>query len=98
MVLIEILLPVIAGENARHVVEDVMQMLTDKFGGATAFLRAPGEGAWRDQTGVVKDQIIVVEVMSEAVEPEWWRAFRLDLEIRLDQKEIIIRSHDIKRL
>jgi hypothetical protein len=98
VLLIEILLPVTAGEEARQVVEDVTQTLTNKFGGATAFLRAPGDGAWKGQTGIITDQIIVVEVMAEAVEPEWWRIFRTELEIRLDQEEIVIRSHEIKRL
>ena len=57
-----------------------------------------GDGAWKGQTGIIRDQIIVVEVMAEAVEPEWWRIFRTELEIRLDQEEIVIRSHEIKRL
>ena len=37
-----------------------------KFGGATSFLRAPGQGLWQSGGATEKDRIAVVEVMVEA--------------------------------
>ena len=42
------------------------QQLTDKFGGATSFLRASGQGLWQNGGGTEKDGIAVVEIMVSA--------------------------------
>jgi hypothetical protein len=41
----------------------------DKFGGATSFLRAPGQGLWQSGGGKEKDSIAVVEVMAKRLDP-----------------------------
>jgi len=38
--------------------------MTDKFGGATSFVRAPGQGLWDSGGDVERDNIAVIEVMT----------------------------------
>jgi hypothetical protein len=71
---------------------------TDKFGGATSFLRAPGQGLWRSSGGTEKDSITVVEVMVENVDRGYWRSLRDRLEPELSQDEIVIRAQEITQL
>ncbi|RYZ14683.1 MAG: hypothetical protein EON61_02725 [Alphaproteobacteria bacterium] len=98
MVLVEILLPLAPDRLGDTTLQDVSRHLTNRFGGVTTFVRTPGEGAWKTQEGVVKDQIVVLEVMAPTVDHAWWRVFRTDLEHRLEQQEIVIRCHPIERL
>ena len=44
--------------------EELLQELTDKFGGATSFVRAPGLGLWDSGRDVERDNIAVIEVMT----------------------------------
>ncbi len=42
----------------------VSQEMADRFGGVTAFTRAPAEGLWKDAgENTSHDEIVVVEVM-----------------------------------
>jgi hypothetical protein len=75
-----------------------LKELTDKFGGATSFLRAPGQGLWHSGGGTEKDSIAVVEVMAEGLDPSYWQSLRERLERELSQEEIVIRAQEIRRL
>ena len=44
--------------------EELLQELTDKFAGATSFVRAPGQGLWDSGGDVERDNIAVIEVMT----------------------------------
>ena len=44
--------------------EELLHELTDKFGGATSFVRAPGQGLWDSGGDVERDNIAVIEVMT----------------------------------
>ena len=95
MHLIQILLPL--EDNAhkrfpRAYYSHVAKELTEKFGGATIYSRAPAQGLWQDESATVSDTIIVVEVMVESPAPRWWRVFRERLEEKFRQEQIIIRS------
>jgi hypothetical protein len=95
MHLIQILLPL--EDNAhkrfpRAYYSDVAKELTEKFGGATIYSRAPAQGLWQDESATVSDTIIIVEVMVESPAPRWWRAFRERLEEKFRQEQIIVRS------
>lgn len=96
MYLIQILLPIHDPRgNAfpRSALDRVRAELTERFGGATAYLRAPAAGLWKDQEGDVEpDDVVIVEVMAKQLEREWWRLYREDLEQRFEQEEIMIRS------
>jgi hypothetical protein len=75
-------------------------VLSDQFGGFTAFTRTPAQGAWRvPQTGEVEhDELVVVEVMTDGLDRTWWAHLRTKLESALKQKEILIRAHQVQKL
>ena len=72
--------------------------MSARFGGVTAYSRAPAEGIWRDGDTKEKDDIVIVEVMADELDRGWWHDFRARLERRLDQDELVVRAHDIERL
>ena len=78
--------------------EDLLQELTDKFGGATTFVRAPGQGLWGSGGDVERDNIAVIEVMTDEVDPPFWLEFRRKLERELYQEQIVIRAQEVSRL
>ena len=51
--------------------ENLLAELTGKFGGATSFMRTPGQGLWRNGGETWRDNIAVVEVMADRLEPEY---------------------------
>ena len=73
--------------------------VSNRFGGATLYARAPATGLWMKSPGkTARDDIVVCEVMVETLEPEWWKHYRLRLERTLLQDELVVRSQEIKRL
>ena len=96
MHLVQLLLPLV-GERA--VFDEVMHELTDRFGGVTAYTRAPAAGRWKNPSASTEhDDIIVVEVMVEELDKAWWAGYRSELEKRLKQKELVVRAHAIQSL
>ena len=73
--------------------------LTDWFGGVTAFLQSPADGAWRHSGGeVVHDRVAIFEVMVEDVDTVWWRKYRVRLEEELEQDQILARLFQVSVL
>ena len=67
----EILLPKETGKGQpidKDWFDGFLKELTERFGGATSFLRAPGQGLWQSGGGTEKDSIAVVEVMVEEID------------------------------
>jgi hypothetical protein len=95
--LIEILVPV-PDDDTRTILEGMRQELTATFGGVTMHVTAPAEGLWQSGGGVERDRIVIVEVMAQELDRVWWGTYRKELEARLHQDEIIIRSIMIERL
>ena len=60
--------------------EKLLEELSDKFDGATSFLRSPGQGLWQAGAGTEKDNVAVVEVMAEGLDRAFWRFLRERLE------------------
>ena len=101
MYLVEILLPV--SDNSGRPFDatkyaNVRELLTERFGGVTAFTRAPAHGSVESQGTVVHDDIVVMEVMTDILEADWWSDYRKRLEHDFDQDEIVIRASTITRL
>ena len=99
--LIQLLLPLNDndGQPYEHkLFREINTSLTAKFGGVTAFSRSPAKGIWINSDHEERDDVIVVEVMAETLERDWWQTFRQQLELTMGQDEIIVRSHDIERL
>jgi hypothetical protein len=66
--------------------------LIDRFGGVTAYVRSAASGAWRDEMGQVEhDEVVMVEVVAESFDREWWQSFARRLASRYQQKEMHIR-------
>ena len=99
--LVQILLPKETGKGqpiSKDWFDGFLKELTAKFGGATSFLRAPGQGLWQSSGGTEKDSIAVVEVMVENLDRAYWRSLRDRLECELSQDEIVIRAQEITQL
>lgn len=75
--------------------ESLMKELANEFGGATSFVRFPGQGLWQSGGATERDNIAVVEAMTERLEPEFWQSLRERLEAELRQEEIVIRAQEI---
>jgi hypothetical protein len=41
---------------------------------------------------VKRDDIIVVEVMTDTLDRSWWRKYRIELEQVFEQDEVVIRA------
>lgn len=99
--LVQILLPLVAGQGQKldkAWFNTLVHELAERFGGATSYARAPGEGLWDSGNRTEKDQIAVVEVMIESVEETYWRELKARLEKDLSQDEIVVRSWPIATL
>lgn len=97
MFLVQILLPLYDNDGralARDRYDTVFRTLTERFGGVTAFTRAPAEGAWKEPGGggVNRDRVVVFEVMVERLDHDWWGAYRRQLEADFRQEKIVIRA------
>ncbi|MBV9550556.1 MAG: hypothetical protein JO256_12890 [Alphaproteobacteria bacterium] len=95
MHLIQLLLPLTDNDGRAfpdQFLAGIRDELVDRFGGITAFLHAPAEGVWRQGGNRQRDDIVVIEVMTAALDRPWWKAFRHRLERQLRQEEIVIRA------
>lgn len=72
--------------------EPVLEELTARFGGATAFVNSPARGLWHTGGGIEEDRIVTVEVMVEEFDDAWWAGYRAALEERFDQQELVVRA------
>ena len=102
MHLVQILLPLYDPDGERFAQElyaRVKDELTERFGGLTAYARAPAEGLWESKPGrTQRDDIVVYEVMAEELDASWWTGYRRELEERFRQRELVVRAHAISRL
>ena len=102
MHLVQILLPLF--DNSGEAIPQlqfrrVSGEMADRFGGVTAFTRAPAEGVWKDSGEKTShDEIVVVEVMVAELDRSWWADYRGELERRFRQEEVIIRAQEIEQL
>jgi hypothetical protein len=99
--LVQILLPVRDNDGRpfpRSCFQAVADRLTHRFGGVTAFSRAPAEGMWSGSTALARDDIIVVEAMTSDLDRGWWRSYRHELERTFRQEAIVVRATEIEPL
>jgi hypothetical protein len=100
--LIQLLLPIY--DNDGHPFphsesQQVRRELTDRFGGVTAYTRAPAEGLWEDAEGRTKrDDVVVFEVMAEELDRSWWNAYAEELARRFEQEELVVRAISFESL
>ena len=102
MHLVQVLLPLY--DNDGHPFEEALHLrvktaFTEKFGGVTAYVRSPAEGAWHGPSGVKShDEIVIFEVMTARLDRAWWRKMRRDLARTFKQEQLVIRTHPIEIL
>jgi hypothetical protein len=77
---------------------DLRDELAERFGGITAYTRAPVRGVWQEIEQVVRDDLISYEIMIKTLDEKWWREFRESLENRFQQQSIVVRAHEIDLL
>ena len=94
--LVQLILPVYDNGGApigRDRFVQVRRELTDRFGGVTAYTRAPAEGTWEDPEGDIhRDDVVVVETMADQLDRQWWANYARELAVRFRQQEVIIRA------
>jgi hypothetical protein len=97
MVLIQILLPVGAPPDSpprsRTAFDETRRELVERFGGITAYTRAPAEGVWTaPDGGHALDTMLMVEVVARTFDRMWWRAYASTLARRFEQESIHVRA------
>lgn len=101
MYLVQFLLPVY-DNNKQHfppgMYETVFHALAERFGGVTAYQRAPARGAWKDDGKVSYDDVIVFEVMVDNLDRAWWASYRRELEQQFAQEEVLVRATAYEKL
>ena len=101
MFLIEILLPVRDNHGrpfAADTYRDLRDQLTDRYGGVTAFTRAPAQGETDAGGHKIQDDIVIYEVMTEELDRNWWKECRASLERIFRQDEIVVRATQFDKL
>lgn len=102
MFLIQLLLPLYANDGQRlpsTLFAETRDELVGRFGGLTAYSRAPVNGLGQeDGNNTVRDELVIYEVMAEELDGGWWRDYRRRLERRFAQKQLIVRANEIRML
>lgn len=102
MHLVEIFLPVYDNDGRpfpRADFDRVRAELAERFGGVTAFARAPAEGLWKDEEGATaRDDVVIFEVMTDTLDRPWWASYREQLRQRFRQEELVVRATHAERL
>jgi hypothetical protein len=100
--LVQLLLPVYDNGGRRVPQQEfgaVRDELTHCFGGSTAYLRSPAEGTWKEESGAVDlDDVIMFEVMVEELDRDWWSTYKTQLQGRFGQRELLVRAFPIEQL
>ena len=102
MQLIQLFLPVRDNEGTpfpRADYDAVRALLTERFGGVTAFVHSPAVGLWESDEGeCFHDEVVLFEVMVDAVDASWWRDYGRQLCRQFCQEEILVRALGAERL
>lgn len=98
--LFQILLPLYDNEGelfSNEMYKSIRLELTERFGGLTAYSRAPATGLWKDGDEELSvDKLLVYEVIADEFEKKFWKSFKEILKAQFKQEEIIIRYIDIE--
>jgi hypothetical protein len=101
MKLVQILLPVRDNHGRkfnRTLYAKIHAQLVKRFGGLTAHARSPARGLWNSKGSTKKDDMIILEVMTERFDRKWWKEYRASLEKAFRQEEIVVRVHNVIRI
>ena len=100
--LVQVLLPLHRQDGSDVPAEQFARVrteLTERFGGVTAYTRSPATGLWKNtEDDIERDQVIMIEVVVEVFDREWWEQYREQLEQRFGQEEVHARAIAIERI
>lgn len=100
MQLIELFLPLYDNHHQklpRELFEQTYEELITKFGGLTAYTRAPMQGFWqKENQKIVTDELIIYEIMDNKFSRKWWQDYCTRLEKRFKQDKLVIRTYPIE--
>ena len=95
MVLIQLLLPTTgpAPIDTVKLLTETGRELAARFKGVTAYVRSPAKGLWTAPDGRTEaDDVVMVEVVTDTFDREWWRTYAKVLARRFSQDTIHLRS------
>ena len=100
-VLVEVLLPLYDPAGTAFppaLFRTVRAELVERFGGLTAFTRAPAEGLWKeaDDDAPAREDVVVYEVVAPALDEGWWAEYRRGLERRFRQERVLVRATAVR--
>lgn len=101
MVLIQLLLPTNgpAGSDTLGLLAETRRELAARFKGVTAYVRSPAKGLWTAPDGHTEaDDVVMVEIVTETFDREWWRTYSTLLAQRFSQDTIHLRSLAVEML
>lgn len=101
MHLVQLLLPLVDGQGRpipRERFAALRATLVERFGGLTAYSRAPAKGLWDDGEDVQRDDVVIYEVMADTLDRAWWTALRERLRGEFGQQEMLLRALPVERL
>jgi hypothetical protein len=102
MHLIEIFVPLADNDGSRFpqdLHERVRHELADRFGGVTAYPRAPAKGLWKmSPSETQQDDLVIYEVMAATLDEAWWADYRRQLESVFRQEKLLIRAQQVHLL
>ena len=99
--LIQLLLPMSGAARADSLARltETRRELAAQFSGLTAYLRSPAKGLWTAPDGhMEQDEVVMVEVVTDAFDRAWWRAYAATLAKRFRQERIHLRSLPVELL
>ena len=91
MYLVQVLLP-LKSKLSDERISQTREELVELYEGVTAYVRSPAKGAWIGPDGQEEqDDVIMVEVLVDALDRDWWRQYREQLATRFGEEQIHIR-------
>ncbi len=74
----------------------VKDKFVKEFGGVTVYTQSPASGLWKDDDQkIVRDKIIIYEVMAGRVDQAFWDKYKKQLRSQFNQDDIIIRQMEV---
>ena len=98
MHLVQIFLPLNDNDGetfSREAFSHVREELVSRFGGLTAYARAPADGLWKNTEETTHDRIVIYEVLTPSLDRVWWQRFRQKLEVVFRQESILVRANEV---
>lgn len=100
--LVQILLPIRLPDGSDVPADALARVrveLTERFGGVTAYSRSPATGLWKStESEIERDLVIMIEVVVDVFDRDWWARYREQLEQRFGQEEVLARAIAIERI